>query len=128
MEALTMVININDIKRKSNKKPIDVSKAIKDAFDSVFNNEFVRAGGAKCEICGQPMLKADGCSCEEVKCNGEKYTRIKYGDEDFKLVEVACPGCGAKEGHFHHYNCDREECPACGGQLIGCDCNPEYLD
>jgi hypothetical protein len=28
-------------------------------------------------------------------------------------------------GQYHHCNCDAETCPACHGQLIGCDCEIE---
>lgn len=33
-----------------------------------------------------------------------------------------CHDCGAKEGEIHRWNCDMEECPKCGGQLISCSC------
>lgn len=33
-----------------------------------------------------------------------------------------CHDCGALKGHYHHWGCDAERCPACYGQLIGCDC------
>jgi hypothetical protein len=34
-----------------------------------------------------------------------------------------CPDCGAKPGQMHEKGCDVERCPACGHQLIGCDCS-----
>jgi hypothetical protein len=30
--------------------------------------------------------------------------------------------CGARPGEFHRPDCDVEQCPYCGGQLISCDC------
>lgn len=33
-----------------------------------------------------------------------------------------CHDCGAAEGMIHELGCDMEECPFCGGQLIGCEC------
>lgn len=33
-----------------------------------------------------------------------------------------CPDCNVKDGGRHHPGCDKEECPRCGGQLIGCGC------
>lgn len=90
--------------------------------------ELVAAGGAICELCGQRMLRSDGCACEEVLCDGKVYSRIRYGDEQHEWGSERCHDCGAAVGHFHHLNCDVEECPACGGQLIGCDCDIEYAD
>jgi hypothetical protein len=37
-----------------------------------------------------------------------------------------CGDCGVKEGQLHVLGCDMEPCPACGGQLISCDCD-EYM-
>ena len=39
-----------------------------------------------------------------------------------------CHDCGAKLGRYHHANCDVEQCPICGGQLIGCNCEIEYTN
>ena len=80
-------------------------------------NELIADGGATCKLCGQKMLRADGCTWPGV-----------YGEEEFPWPDEHCPDCGAKLGHFHHINCDVEECPVCGGQLIGCDCDLEYTD
>ena len=33
-----------------------------------------------------------------------------------------CHDCGVVEGKLHHFGCDMERCPFCGGQLIGCHC------
>jgi Zn-finger nucleic acid-binding protein len=33
-----------------------------------------------------------------------------------------CPDCNIAPGGRHHANCDQEECPKCGGQLLGCSC------
>ena len=33
-----------------------------------------------------------------------------------------CGGCGCKEGELHAEGCEHEECPTCGGQLMGCEC------
>ena len=90
--------------------------------------ELIALGGAECNLCGQRMLKADGCSWGYIKCGGKLYKRIKYGDEGFKWSDERCHDCGAKPGHYHHYNCDVEECPVCGGQLDGCDCEYKYSD
>lgn len=33
-----------------------------------------------------------------------------------------CRDCNVAPGGFHHPGCDKERCPKCGGQLIGCGC------
>jgi len=33
-----------------------------------------------------------------------------------------CPDCNVAPGGNHHWNCDEEPCPKCGGQLISCAC------
>ena len=56
---------------------------------------------------------------------GEKdIPRVAYGSEqdDWGAYRVACHDCGVIKGEFHVPNCDVEECPACGGQIISCDC------
>jgi len=37
-------------------------------------------------------------------------------------VRSNCHDCKAKVGEHHGSGCDTEQCPKCGGQLIGCDC------
>lgn len=91
-------------------------------------DELRASGGAQCKICGQRMLIADGCTCSEVIVNGKRYKRIKYGEEDFPWPDERCHDCGAKIGQYHHAGCDVEQCPVCGGQLIGCGCGAEYAE
>ncbi len=52
------------------------------------------------------------------------YPRVKFGEEkrDWGAERVACRDCGVVKGQFHVPNCDVEQCPKCGGQLISCDC------
>ena len=87
---------------------------------------------AKCEICGREMLTADGCGISKVHINGKEYERIKCGDAYDFVPDMEegerCHDCGATVGHYHHWGCDAERCPACHGQLIGCDCKDVYLE
>ena len=60
--------------------------------------------------------------------DGKKLPRIRYGDEtdDWHAESGPCHDCAAIKGQYHAVAvCDVEECPACGGQVIGCDCNYE---
>ncbi|MGI6662394.1 MAG: hypothetical protein ACOX4B_02815 [Bacillota bacterium] len=34
-----------------------------------------------------------------------------------------CPDCGCRKGHYHHHNCDIEECPVCCGQMLSFFCD-----
>jgi rRNA maturation endonuclease Nob1 len=56
--------------------------------------------------------------------NGEAVLRIRYGDEhdDWHADQNACHDCRVIKGELHVPSCDVEECPACGGQLLSCDC------
>lgn len=86
---------------------------------------------AKCVACGREMLTATGCKYAWIFANGKKYRRIKAGDpgDFFEGAEKGsrCGDCGAMVGYFHHCGCDCERCPACGNQLISCDCQDVYI-
>ncbi len=63
--------------------------------------------------------------------------RVCFGDEDQteQLGVIVyqpprnstCPDCGVTEGELHAAGCDREQCPICGYQLIGCEHANEIL-
>jgi TIR domain len=38
-----------------------------------------------------------------------------------------CGDCAALPGQYHAPNCDMEQCPACGGQALSCDCQLEFM-
>lgn len=62
---------------------------------------------------------------DKIEIDGKLYDAIKFGDEkdNFDIPIGTCHDCGIKLGEFHHDNCDMEECPYCGHQLISCFCN-----
>ena len=86
--------------------------------------------GAKCELCGRDMLESKGCGISKIHIAGRIYKRIPVGGQGDFLegcpADARCHDCGALMGHYHHWGCDCERCPACGLQLIGCDCEDVY--
>ena len=83
---------------------------------------------AKCKVCGKEMLTAAGCSVRYVFCDGKKYPRLRFGEEGWGEPGTRCPDCGALYGNYHHWGCDVECCPACGGQMLCCDCSDVYIE
>lgn len=79
-------------------------------------------------IAGWPEKIEQAQLLKTLTINGQVYERIRYGDErsDWNADRVPCHDCGVIKGQFHvGPACDVEECPRCGGQLIGCDCDVE---
>lgn len=61
--------------------------------------------------------------------HGIIYEPIKVGDKgDWyeNNPNATCGDCGEPFGKQHLPQCDIERCPACGGQLLSCDCGPVY--
>jgi len=88
--------------------------------------------GAVCKICGKDMMRANGCRITKLHAGGKAYDRIKVGDpgdfDEGRPQTTRCHDCNALFGHLHHWGCDAERCPACGRQLISCDCEEVFIE
>ena len=83
---------------------------------------------AKCEYCGLEMLSAKGCTFGKFKLiDGKIIQRQKVGEEGALKNGQRCGDCGALFGYYHHFGCDMETCPTCGGQAAFCDCSIDEL-
>jgi len=83
----------------------------------------------KCNYCKKEMMTADSCNFNKIIIDGKEFKRIDGDKLNQKYDMERCGDCGIKLGRFnyHHFNCDLEECPKCGGQLLSCDCNATEL-
>jgi len=70
----------------------------------------------------QKIEAAQNIACYTLQ--GKALSRVRYGEEtdDWHADQTSCHDCRAIKGEFHVPDCDVEQCPACGGQLISCDC------
>lgn len=73
----------------------------------------------KCDHCGRVMAEGEGCSINYVYIDGIIYHRATNPHD-------GCD-CGTQQGKYHHFGCDMEPCPKCGGQFFVCDCGPEFF-
>lgn len=97
--------------------------------------------GAKCKACGQDMAVSDGCTFSHIRdirgpadnfqrdgllaiVTGlsEWHTIWERSKEHWCNPGERCGDCGALYGQYHHFGCDVERCPRCGGQFFGATC------
>lgn len=61
----------------------------------------------------------------QVMLLGQPFDRLPYKSQS---PDEYCTDCGVAPGRIHDLCCDTEDCPRCGGQLIGCGCLPDPDD
>jgi hypothetical protein len=76
---------------------------------------------ATCRRCGRGMLAVQGCNPGLLESfAGDTFRPLPFQPPSDQLGR--CRDCGAEAGGLHHESCCVEACPACGGQLLSCDC------
>ena len=83
---------------------------------------------AICEYCSREMKTATSCTWVGIIIEGKTFERIFFGAEPgYPAVppDLPCHDCGVHVGGYHHFGCDWERCPQCGGQMISCNCSDD---
>ena len=116
------VINAKEYPKMGTPEYEEMIKQIQEEEKNLPKREMGKHGNAVCDICKKEMTPNNsGCWSTLVDKDGKKYKRVKYGDEGGD-TSTPCPDCNTKAFGYHHFGCDNERCPVCGGQMIGCDC------
>ena len=85
---------------------------------------------AVCEDCGNETTTGTSCTFDGFVIEGRVFDRIFYGAEPLSIgtpPSLPCHDCGVRVGGYHHFGCDWEICPRCGGQLLSCGCGEEEI-
>ncbi len=77
---------------------------------------------ARCKVCDREMVPNGSCLMIQIRIGNKWYQR---STEHFGEPSGYCYDCNAKHGSYHHWGCDVESCPKCGGQMLGCPCLEE---
>ena len=103
-----------------------------DAERANWDGDFVDFNGKKVASFWPKMMEVS--QNRPVALVTRAYDRVRYGDETWwkkgqrgKRPTVVCRDCAALPGQYHFPVCDTEQCPACGGQKISCDCQTRSL-
>jgi len=60
---------------------------------------------------------------ETLTLKGKIYKKIKLGEEKGQYPDrLICGDCAVRNGEYHVWACDWEQCPRCLNQLLGCGC------
>jgi len=103
-----------------------------DDIDEDFNDddENDEATGFICPFCKGDITKVIGCTLSIFVHEGKEYERFKVGGmgDFYEGIDTdgACDDCGSRYGYYHHFGCDCEHCPSCGGQIITCGCEVQH--
>lgn len=99
-----------------------VSLAYK-SLDATHNCEVLSAEKyPKCLFCRNKLKISACCRAKFMEIDDEPFERIP--NDSGEEMDI-CGDCDAELGELHHMGCDMEQCPACRGQLISCDCNKQ---
>ena len=72
-----------------------------------------------CKRCKHEICGTNHCllACDVRFADGVRMAALPYQSASGQT----CGDCAVIDGSVHHQYCDMEECPRCGGQLVGCD-------
>jgi TIR domain len=108
----------------------DVVNLDEDIERAKWAGDFVEYNGAKVASFWPKMIEA--AQHKPTSLVIKPFDRVRYSKEKWWKHEKqrpppTCHDCAVLPGQYHVPGCDMEECPACGGQQIGCGCRFEAI-